>query len=166
MDAWAAALAGSVADIAGHLGRDPGLLNRPLRDGQTLIFAAISHQHAALLQFLLDAGADPNIADDHTCSPLYTLVARARLTSAFRVSHIVSLAEAGAHLDKGREATGDTPLMVCARNHGEAEIDALLCWGANIMARDHFGDTALDEARRVSATNAISLLTRRPQKLP
>lgn len=114
MDAWRAALSGDMYSVAAHVGDHLESINQPICDGQTLIFAAIFAGSLSVLEYLLGHGADPNVFDDYMQTPLYVLVMQPG-PEEFRVSGIVSLAMAGAALDKGRGGTGDTPLMACAR---------------------------------------------------
>lgn len=162
MDAWRAASSGDVYSVAAHVGDHLESINEPICDGQTLIFAAIFARSLSVLEYLLSHGADPNVFDDFVQTPLYVLVIQPG-PEEFRLSAIVSLAMAGAALDKGRGGTGDTPLMACARHSLALEMEALLCWGAKIDCVDHYGCTALQDARGIKGS--VELLSRRPQKI-
>ena len=164
---WTEAKLGNVDFVAERLKEDSTLINRPLRRGSTLIYAALASGSIELVRYLLRNGADPTVKNDIAASPLYELVAvasiRRRWTDVGAV--IALLVHAGASLDIGRESVGDTPLMSCARNAFDDLVIELLNLGASVEVRDYLGYTAAEGARRVGSHKTSDLLCQRPQKL-
>lgn len=125
-------------------------LNAIDANGQTLLHIAVNNDVLPVLTALLKAGANPNIhgrcqtpPDRPMVPPLACAVVRG--TSDGLASALALIAR---HADiEARAPGGITPLMAAAGN-GDAIISAaLLKAGADPLARDASGKTAIDYAR-------------------
>lgn len=109
----------------------------------------------AIVQVLLQAGADPNAVDDNGLAALHH---GARNTNPVVVSHLLA---AGASLN-ALDNEGYTPLHWAAAQSGNGRVVArLLDAGANPLAESNDGRTPLHSALRYSAAQSvISVLVR------
>ncbi len=86
------------------------------------------------LNAFIDAGAEPNIADDRGWTPLHSA---ARYNPDPGI--LLALLTAGAFVD-ARDRAGNTPLhWAAAENPNAAIVASLIAAGANVNARDRFG---------------------------
>jgi len=134
------------------------------QNGQTaLLIATNNRQTADTVVTLLNAGADPNIADNQGITPLMWAAMRGntgQIQALRKAGAKVGLMEAllledtvtvNTALEKGADVNlrgpgGLTPLMTAA-GHGDAELTAhLLALGAKVDALDEIGRTALHHA--------------------
>ncbi len=93
--------------------------------GSTALQRASARGHLDIAQWLLKAGADPNVANRRGYAPLHVAA---------------SLAVAAALLDAGADvnahtADGDTPLMLAAHAGDVARVRLLLARGADVNLR-------------------------------
>ncbi|GFO39840.1 ankyrin homolog [Plakobranchus ocellatus] len=121
------------ADI-NEIGDNQG--NTPLMAAFRLKVPYEMSRHPDMVETLLDAGADPNIANSLGDTALHMAVAEGS------VGTIRQLVEAGAELEV-RDSNGLTPLLL-ATNTGHADVIGLLkrC-GANMTAVDKDGNSPL-----------------------
>ena len=117
--------------------------------------ALLSHANEVeFVQVLLDAGADPNLIDQHGRAALHTFLrAEHKLPADFKQKHLEMaklLLENGADPNLvGEKGWITTPLIVAAQNGFVEAIQLLLEYGADANA-DVDGRTAFDVARTIS----------------
>jgi len=133
-DFYAAASRGECAEIHRMLARDGSLVYGRDEQGATALHRAASEGSVKAVVLLLDAGSDPNTQDREGLGALHlcpaTGVARALIAG-------------GAKLEL-RSRCGQTPLVTQASANGrESVIETLLKAGADVGARDAYGNTAL-----------------------
>ncbi|MCW3055940.1 MAG: ankrd44, partial [Chthonomonadales bacterium] len=134
------------------------------RNGQTaLLIATNNRQTADTVVTLLNAGANPNIADNQGITPLMWAARRGnieQIQALRKAGAKVGLMEAlllrdtvtvNAALEKGadvnrRGPSGLTPLMAAAWNGDAETTERLLALGAKVNTRDEIGRTALHHA--------------------
>ncbi len=129
-------------------------INATDKNGCTALFQAIKWSKKAIVQVLLNAGADPNIAgksfEDPT-TPLYIASLGEDLET------VQALLKAGAN-PNAADGYGGTPLHSVAR-WGKTEIvQTLLSGGADPNAADKFGRTPLHEATMRGCLAALQAL--------
>ncbi len=108
-----------------------------LSNAMAALHVAAHHDQLAVAQYLLDTGADPNIANRYGVTPL--MLASANGDNSF----VSLLLKAGADPNK-TSPEGETPLMLAARAGKLDCIDSLLEQGADPNATESWeGQTAL-----------------------
>ena len=130
-------------DKAEELLNKPGsvLINsRDLTSGRTALHIAADRRDVVWLNYLLNRGANPNIADRRGVSPLM----RASQLGFFDgIQHLLAK---GARVDEAN-STGETPLILAVHRRDTAMMRALLAAGANPDRTDNSGRSARDYAR-------------------
>lgn len=114
------------------------------------LFSAIAQQDVALIERLLQAGAEPNILDPCQGGPLHAVL---REPSCRESLDIVALllnagADVNAVLHAGPDTSwplreGDTPLLLACDPPNFATVDLLIRHGANTNARRGDGESPL-----------------------
>lgn len=112
---------------------------RDLSTGETALHIAVGRRDITWTQFLIDRGADPDIADKKDLTPLLLAV---RLGF---VEAVQALAKAGARVDLANGA-GETPLISAVHNRNIVLIRILMQAGANPDKTDSSGRSARDYA--------------------
>jgi ankyrin repeat protein len=113
--------------------------SRDITTGRTGLHIAADRRDAVWLAYLLNRGANPNIADRRGVTPLM----RASQLGFFDgVQHLVSK---GARVDAPNE-TGETPLILAVHRRDTAMMRALLSAGADPDRADNSGRSARDYA--------------------
>jgi ankyrin repeat protein len=117
------------------LARSPTLLNARAGDRATALFIAVRNNFIRIVNALLAAGADPNIAKRTGFTPLMVAL-DARMAQR--------LIDRGADVNAQSDA-GDTALTRAAsdENKDAALVELLLAQGADVTASDHDGWSAL-----------------------
>jgi uncharacterized protein len=124
------------------------------RDGTTAMIACLQAYHnkekdvnlREIIRVLLDAGADPNIADNEGKTPL--------IANAWDLEIAKLLIARGANVN-AQAQDGFTPLL----NAGTVELTRLLLeHGADPFAKTRRGETALDIAKRMNRREEVTLL--------
>lgn len=141
--------AGFVAAVRGH----PRISTLRGPGGATPLMAAALYGDAPLVKTVLDAGADPNAANDAGVTPLMWAVSdidKARM-----------LVEAGADV-RARSVDGRTPILAAASLRGNRDVVALLLdRGASPSAAGSNAITPLVEAAKKGDEPIIRLLLER-----
>lgn len=130
------------------------LLNRRDKQGETPLLAASQHARLDMVAFLLERGADPNIASADGATALHCL---ARLPPTDELLELLErLVARGARLD-AQDAERQTPLHVAAGAlNGLVAYNLIKC-GAAVNAIDAAGETALHKAARLAQTDPSAL---------
>lgn len=131
--------AGSVAAVGllSQIGRGPNL--RSWKSRETLLHAAVSGGHFAVVQRLLDSGARCDTRSSNGQTPLHAAVNGGHLTIVQR------LLDNGAPTDT-QDCRGKTPLLVAATGGHFAIFQRLLYSGARYDIQDSDGKTPLHAA--------------------
>jgi len=126
-------------DLAGlrQLIREPGAKARDARGNSPLMYAAVLGSLESM-RLLLDAGADPNVANNFAATPL--------MWCAGDAAKVRLLLSKGANVN-ARSNLGHTPLSIAATIDGSTEVARLLIdKGADVNARDKGGSSVLAQA--------------------
>jgi ankyrin repeat protein len=165
IDLYTAAAIGDVPRALGWLAMQPELANTFSADGFTPLGLASFFGQLEVLNALLQAHADPNIASNNAMhvTPLHSAVAGNHYGIASK------LVEAGADVN-AIQADGFTPLMGAAQNGNLPMVELLIAHGADVNARAdkkaaQFADmTAMDLATQANAVEVVALLQARGAK--
>ena len=126
--------------------RNPGPKARDSRGNSPLMYAAALGSLESM-HLLLDAGVDPNAANDFAATPL--------MWCAGDAAKVRLLLSKGAKVDV-RSRLGRTPLLIAAAYDGATEAARLLIEkGADVNARDKSGMSVLEQA---ASSNHIALV--------
>lgn len=118
---------GDHSSVTALMAADPRAVKMKGIDGATPLMYAVLYGDLATVRMLLDAGADPNLADHAGATALIWAVDDLEKTRL--------LLERGARINV-RSGDGRTPLMLAAARHGAAPIVRLLLdRGANALAK-------------------------------
>jgi ankyrin repeat protein len=152
-DIYEAVIAGDLAASKKFLASDKQLLNTHSRDGFTPLGFAAFFSRDEIVRFLLDEGADPNIAaaNDFKVAPLHSAVA----AKSFEITKL--LLDRGAN-PNARQQGDYTPLHGAAHNNSIDIVTALLQSGADKHVQAKDGKTAMDLAKEIDAKEIIALL--------
>ena len=137
--------------VRAKLTGDPALVQERFA-GRTLLHDASAVGNLTIVELLLSLGADPNVPDGGSHTPLYSVGNECRVEGAARV--VRALVKAGADVDAGDGVKRCTALHMAARRGNVEAAEALLDCGANLEARDSLGETPL---RRSVNCNKIEL---------
>ena len=121
-------------------------LERKDRDGRTLLINATAYGRSAVVQYLINIGADAHAKD----SAGFTALHAAILSNDIKTINL--LLEAGVDPNAVNEI-GNTPLMICNLSTDLDVFRVLLLFGANPTIRNNFGVSAIN---KFSSSQAIS----------
>ena len=125
------------ADVNAHIGRN----TMPwLSGGDTMLVISVEDDHYDVARFLLEHGANPNLADVDDIVPL--LAAKTARVIDLLVAH-------GADVNRQNGDHGETPLMIQVSRANIESVRVLLRHGASLSIRNHDDETALTLARRL-----------------
>jgi ankyrin repeat protein len=116
---------------------------------ETPLFRAVFNENLEVVEILLNAGADPNIAIDDGTTPLM-------VAAAHGVTEIVrKLIQKGANVN-AKDSRGGTALMDAV---GDLELLQMLVEaGADVGAVDNFGQTVLHHAVALDSVEEVAFL--------
>ncbi|MEO7720043.1 MAG: ankyrin repeat domain-containing protein [Capsulimonas sp.] len=143
-----------MAEYAQRILRDNPDLAHERYSGLTLLHAASAAGNLALVAELLKLGVDANIQDEGGHTPLY----RAGNECAGSADIVRALIHGGANVDACDGTKRCTALHMAARRGNVEAAEALVECGANIEARDSYGDTPLRRAVNCGKTTVAALL--------
>jgi len=140
----------------GKLIPDPGPAARDARGNSPLMYAAALGSLESM-RLLLDAGADPNGANDFAATPL--------MWCAGDAAKVRLLLSKGAKAD-ARSKLGRTPLLIAAAYDGATEAARLLIEkGADVNAHDESGTSVLEQAAGSNHIELVRLLLAKGAKV-
>ncbi|XZE42921.1 ankyrin repeat domain-containing protein [Pirellulaceae bacterium SH467] len=126
-------------------------LNAPQQDGMTALHWGVKHARHDMVQWLLEAGANPNAKTYYSVTPLTIACTQGDETST-RL-----LLDASA--DVSILGPGDaTLLMIASRQGNEKIVEMLLQSGCSVSATDRNGQSALMWAAAAGNTEAVKAL--------
>jgi len=127
--------------------------------GRTLLHGAAAAGNLSIVELLLRLGAEPDMADAGSHTPLYCVANECKARGGASV--VRALVQAGARVDASDGVKHCTALHMAARR-GSVEIaEALLDAGADIEAPDSLGDTPLRRAVNCDKTDVAAMLLAR-----
>lgn len=124
--------------------------------GATALMLAAQAGNLALVQALIAAGADVNATDERSWGALTKAVYNADLDRGF-ADVAQALIDAGANIE-APIGYGVRPLMLAAGYGETAVVEALLNAGADVLARNEGGLTALMMVKQKHYVDVINLL--------
>jgi len=129
-------------DEATEMLNEPGstvVNSRDITSGETGLHITVERRDLTWTQFLLQEGANPNIADNRGRTPL---IAAAQIGF---IEGVQALVDAGARMDIANE-TGETPLIAAVHSRNIELIEVLVKAGADPDRADNAGRSARDYA--------------------
>jgi ankyrin repeat protein len=132
---------------------------RDLDDGETALLIAVRRRDTPWMGFLLQNGADPNLADRQGNTPLI-------VAASSNFSDGVRLMLAGKARVDVPNSRGETPLIKAVHNRDAASVQLLLSAGADPDRTDNLaGMSARDYAARDTRAGTVGkLLAEAPKK--
>ena len=116
--------------------------------GQTALHLAARGKHVGSVRFFISAGADVNIKDDTQKTPLH------EAASLGNAEIVKLLLAAGAYPNAKENLFGRTPL-----HESDLEVSKLLIHaGADVNAKDYFGETPLHHVSKLGFLDVVKLL--------
>ncbi len=160
-DFLSAVQGGDTHKISALLSRNPGLIKTKRDDSQTPLILATVDGNKALVEFLINNGADVNEKDNKGWTPLMRAVTVCRSQEGKGMKGLAGMADLliskGAALDEHRE-DGLTALMLAAINGDEDMVRLLIARGADVNAKELWGYSALIFAEKNNRATVTSIL--------
>jgi ankyrin repeat protein len=125
-------------------------------DGATALMLAAHAGKLDMVRILIDASADVNATDEHGWGPLMKAAYNADLDRGF-ADVAQALIDAGANVE-APIGYGVRPLMLAAGYGETAVVETLLRAGADVLARNDGGLTALMMVKQKHYVDVINLL--------
>ncbi|MFK7773367.1 MAG: ankyrin repeat domain-containing protein [Saprospiraceae bacterium] len=152
-DFFEAAAAGKLDFVKKHLEEQPKILNQYAVDGFTALGLSCFFNQKEMAKFLLQNGADPNIAsnNDFKVAPLHSAAAISQ------VGIVNVLLENGANVN-AKQSNGVTALHSAAHNGATGIVKLLLKNGADKNTKTKDEKSVLDFAKEGNFTEIINLL--------
>jgi ankyrin repeat protein len=157
LDIWEAAATGNLKKIDELLHADSSLVDCFSPDGFTPLGLAAFFGHKTVLERLIAAGADVNIASNNTMKvcPLHSAVAHHDARIACDMAE--TLLKHGAKFNVVQMG-GWTPLHEAAANGNVVLVKLLLQYGADKSLLNDEGTTALDLAKKNGHASVVEML--------
>ena len=153
IDIYEAVIANDFVATKKFLKANKQFLNQHSKDGFTPLGFAAFFSRAQIAEYLINEGADVNIAsnNDFKVAPIHSAVAAKSLL----ITQLL--------LDKGadpnvQQQSGVTPLHAAAHNNSIDIVKALLKAGANKDLKTNDGKSAVDFANEIDAKEIAALL--------
>ena len=124
---------------------------RDLSSGETALHITVSRRDATWTRFLLQKGANPNVADKNGVMPLQIAV-----SLGFNEG-VEALLDGGAN-PNATNSTGETPLITATLMQNVSMARLLLDKGANPDRADRSGRSARDYARQGERNPVLALI--------
>lgn len=121
---------------------------RDLANGQTALHIVVARRDETWTRFLLQRGANPNIADKNGATPVSIAA------SLGFVEGVEALVKAGGRIDT-TNASGETPLIAAVHRRDSALIRLLMKNGANADRSDNSGRSARDYAKMMGGSAGV-----------
>ncbi len=137
----------------------PGLVHERSTYDLTLLHVLAGQGSLAMVELLLQMGADPNAENHSGQTPLYWVGNGSPGAHGAEVVHV--LARHGAHVNAQEKLKHCTPLHMAARRGNIPVAAALLDCGAEREALDKLGETPLHRAVRCGKTEMVAFLLAR-----
>jgi uncharacterized protein len=125
-------------------------------EGATLLMVAAYSGNLPTVKALIEAGADANASDERGWTPLMKAAYNAELDQGF-ADVAQALIDAGANIESPI-SYGIRPLMLAAGYGETAVVETLLNAGADVLARNEPGLTALMMVKQKHYVDVINLL--------
>ena len=125
-------------------------------EGNTLLMLAAHAGNLAMVHALIKSGADVNACDERGWTPLMKAAYNADLDRGF-ADVVQALIDAGANVEMPI-GYGIRPLMLAAGYGETAVVETLLNAGADVLARNEGGLTALMMVKQKHYVDVINLL--------
>ncbi len=137
----------------------PGLVHKRSTYDLTLLHVLAGQGRLAMVELLLQMGADPNAQNHSGQTPLYWVGNGSPGASGAAVVHV--LVRHGAHVNAQEKLKHCTPLHMAARRGNVQVATALLDCGADLEALDKLGETPLHRAVKCGKTEMVAFLLER-----
>ena len=121
---------------------------RDIASGETALHIVVQRRDLVWLRFLLQKGANPNIAAKNGVTPLVLA------TNLGFNDGVEALVDGGARIDV-TNAAGETPLIAAVHRRDTALVRLLLAKGANADRTDNSGRSARDYASLMNANGPL-----------
>lgn len=153
LDIFEAASVGDQERIRQYIVQDPEWLNAHSTDGFTLLGLASYFGHLSLVKYLLDKGADPNLAANNPLqvTPLHSACAISNLDIAKQ------LIQYGADVN-AKQMQNVAPLHSAAHNGQTKLVKLLINNGADIHAKTDNGQTPLSMAEEKGFSETVEII--------
>ncbi|XP_060722061.1 ankyrin repeat and SOCS box protein 2 isoform X3 [Tachysurus vachellii] len=133
------------------LSAEPGTINRRTLKNQTPLLLAVTRRHLACVRYLLEKGADVNLANIQWETPLYKACEKGTEEA------VALLIRHGASTNKATEQ-GSTPLHEAVASKKVEICKMLLQAKANLMAKNVYGIDPLFTAAQCGTSEVLSFL--------
>lgn len=152
-DIYEAVIAGDLSSVKKFLSAERKSLNEHSRDGFTALGFAAFFNRPDVAKYLLEQGADPNIAssNDFKVAPLHSSVA----AKSLEITRMLLDHKANPNVFQQNDVT---PLHEAAHNNSPAIVSTLLKAGADKGFKTKDGKTALDYATEIGSSEIIGML--------